>query len=237
MKQGNVEKVLHPILVVWFTSVGFMTNAKGVTAGVNPDKEMFSFSQAIGRPISFILLPDPIVWGRSASLPTNDSCRLRAIDGRLPGALGEAYEAAICSRLQLEQGGKGQKPIFTSLEEAVAGSSKPQLLIFFSLACHVCWEELFEMKEFIETYTIPVGIVGIAHEPPAELASFAARYSFPYPIVHDGTRQLFRQFRVKLEPFRVILEKGTILYRDDLDVDYFERRDRVKRCLLEIASK
>lgn len=130
-----------------------------------------------------------------------------------------------------------QEKIYASLEEAVAGSSGPQLLIFFSLSCHVCWEDLFEMKEFIEKYHIPVGIIGIGRESITELESFAARYSFPYPIVHDRTKQLYRRFRVKLEPYRVILDQGRVLYQDDLTVDFFERRDRAKQCLLEIASR
>lgn len=132
----------------------------------------------------------------------------------------------------------GQGRIFSSLEEVVSPSSPlPHLLIFFSLACHVCWDELFEMKEFIEKYNIPVGIVGIAKETPQALQSFAARYSFVYPIVLDAERQLYRKFRVRLEPYRVILERGKIIYQDDLDEDFLIRRDKAKRCLLEIASR
>jgi len=42
--------------------------------------------------------------------------------------------------------------IYSSLEEAIGNSSQPVVLIFFSLACYVCWDELFEMKEFIEKF-------------------------------------------------------------------------------------
>ncbi len=130
-----------------------------------------------------------------------------------------------------------QTQVFFSLEEAVSGSGEPQLLVFFSLACPVCWEELFEMKEFIEKFSIPVGIVGISRESPDELRAFAARYSFPYPIVYDEHKKLYRRFKVKLEPYRILLEKEQILYQDDLDENFQQRRDRIKRCLLEIASR
>jgi hypothetical protein len=40
-----------------------------------------------------------------------------------------------------------------------------------------------------------------------------------------------------LEPFRVILNQDSVLYEDDSSQDFFVRRDKVKRCLVEIASR
>jgi hypothetical protein len=131
----------------------------------------------------------------------------------------------------------GETGIYSSLEEAVANPEQPVLLVFFSLSCHVCWDELFEMKEFIEKYSIPVGIVGIARETPEELRAFVARYSFGHPVVCDRRKELYRRFKVKLEPYRVILEKNRVIYEDDCDLDFFTRRERTKQCLLAIASK
>ncbi|MBM3284985.1 MAG: peroxiredoxin family protein [Candidatus Aminicenantes bacterium] len=130
-----------------------------------------------------------------------------------------------------------QQRLFASLEEVVSGSPVPFVAVFFSLSCHVCWDELFEMKEFIEKYHIPVGIVGISRDSPDELRAFSRRYSFFYPIVCDERKQLYRRFKVKLEPYRIILEKGKVLYEDDLNEDFVTRRDKIKRCLLAIASR
>jgi peroxiredoxin len=131
----------------------------------------------------------------------------------------------------------GEALVFSSLEEAVADSERPVLLVFFSLACHVCWDELFEMKEFIEKSNIPVELIGIAREAPEELRAFAARYSFGHPVVQDRNKKLYRRFKVKLEPYRVILEKKRVIYEDDCDLNFFVRRERAKRCLLAIASR
>ena len=127
--------------------------------------------------------------------------------------------------------------IFSSLEEAVPRPVRPLLLVFFSLECHICWDELFEMRYFLEKNSIPVDLVGISREPEEELRPFLSKYAFSYPVVSDRGKTLFRRFKVRLEPFRVILNQGSVLYEDDSSQDFFVRRDRVKRCLVEIASR
>ena len=127
--------------------------------------------------------------------------------------------------------------VFSSLEEAIPCPERPLLLVFFSLECHPCWDELFEMKYFLEKNGIPVDLVGISKEPEEELRTFLTKYAFSYPVVSDRGKMLFRRFKVRLEPFCVILNRGTVLYQDDTNQDFFIRRDEVKRCLLEIASR
>lgn len=127
--------------------------------------------------------------------------------------------------------------IFSSLEEAVPRPVRPLLLVFFSLECHICWDELFEMRYFLEKNSIPVDLVGISREPEEELRPFLSKYAFSYPVVSDRGKTLFRRFKVRLEPFRVILNQGSVLYEDDSSQDFFVRREKVKRCLVEIASR
>lgn len=133
-----------------------------------------------------------------------------------------------------------QKPpvkIYSSLEEIPGATTESVALIFFSLVCHVCWEELFEMKEFVEKFSLPVLLVGVSADKPDELKSFASRYSFDSPIIYDANKLLFRRFKVKIEPYRVILVKNQTVYADDYSLDYLTRRDRAKQCLLQIASR
>ena len=132
----------------------------------------------------------------------------------------------------------GTVKIFRSLEEAVPQLERPLLLIFFSLDCPVCWEELFEMRIFLENNSIPVDLVGICREAEEELRPFLSKFAFFYPVVSDRRKALFRKFRVRLEPFRVILAPDlSILYEDDMGQDFYLRRDEVKRWLLLIASR
>jgi peroxiredoxin len=127
--------------------------------------------------------------------------------------------------------------VFFSLAEAVTQPERPLLLVFFSLDCHVCWEDLIEMKYFIEKNDLPVELIGISSDAPPELEDFLDKYSFPYPVVCDKRKELHRRFKVKLEPFKIIIKNDAILYADDAYQDFFARREKVKRCLLEIASK
>jgi peroxiredoxin len=133
--------------------------------------------------------------------------------------------------------------IFGSLEEAIYSgdtnhnSVQPVLLVFFSLACHVCSDELFEMRYFLEENSIPVDLVGVCREPREELAHFLNKYKFYYPVVCDREKTLFKKFRVRLEPVCVILYQDAVIYEDDRSLDLFARRDEVKRWLVEIASR
>lgn len=127
--------------------------------------------------------------------------------------------------------------IYSSIEEIADSSTQPILLVFFSLVCHVCWDELFEMKDFIEKFSLPVILIGISANETEELQAFASRYSFTYPLIQDRDKKLYRQFKVKLEPYRVILYNHQLVYADDYLLDYQTRRDRAKQCLLNLVSK
>jgi hypothetical protein len=137
---------------------------------------------------------------------------------------------------QVIPGGDGVR-IFGALSEAVPRPEQPLLLVFFSLDCPVCWGELFEMRHFIEENDIPVDLIGISSEPEDELRPFLGKYAFFHPVVSDRARALYRRFRVRLEPFLVVLEGDSVLYLDDTSEDFSVRGDKVKRCLLEIASR
>ena len=127
--------------------------------------------------------------------------------------------------------------IFSSLEEAIQEASRPLLLVFFSLECHLCWDELFEMRYFLEKNSIPVDLVGISREAEEELRPFLSKYAFSYPVVSDRQKALYRRFKVRQEPYRVILYQDAVLFQDDTSQDFFVRRDKVKRCLIELASR
>jgi len=61
--------------------------------------------------------------------------------------------------------------------------------------------------------------------------------AFFVPVVAYLRKSLFMKVKVRLEPFCVILDQGSVLYEDDTNQDLFARRDEVKRCLVEIASR
>ncbi len=144
------------------------------------------------------------------------------------------------SECQLRPPASGQKApavIHSSLEEIVSDFNQPVLLVFFSLACHVCWEELFEMKDFMEKMNLPVLLIGVSADGMEQLQSFASRYSFSYPIVQDKNRKLYRKYKVRLEPYRVVIHNRETVYADDYLIDYETRRERAKQCLLNLVSE
>lgn len=132
----------------------------------------------------------------------------------------------------------GPYGIFSSLEEVAGYQERPLVLVFISLTCHVCWEELFEMKDFVEKMALPVNLVGVSAESRERLESFVRRYSFSYPVIEDRNKTLFRRFRVRLEPFVVVLNsKGEVFHLDDPILDFEARRDINKKKILELVEK
>lgn len=127
--------------------------------------------------------------------------------------------------------------IVSSLEEAAGESRGPFVLVFFSLDCPVCWEELFEARYLLVKNTIPIDLIGISAETPEDLEPFLEKHGFFSPVVSDRRRELFRRFRVRLEPFVVVLEGDRVLYRDDDIDDLVTRREKLRQCVLAINSR
>lgn len=125
--------------------------------------------------------------------------------------------------------------IFFSLGEAVPEPEAPVLLVFFSLDCHVCWDDLFEMRYFIERNRIPVTLVGVTKDSPVAVDAFLRKYSFFHPVVCDQRKELYRRFKVSLEPYKVIFDNGRVLYQDDDYAEFSERLEKAKECLRDMT--
>jgi peroxiredoxin len=150
-----------------------------------------------------------------------------------------ALVSILISCLDAAQPARGAEDplIVSSLAEAAPDQQRPIVLVFFSLDCHVCWEELFEMRYFVQKNSIPIDLIGVTTDKRGELEPFLRKYSFFHPVVSDRRRELYRRFQVRLEPATVIIQNDRILYRDGPVDDYFNRREKARKCLLEIAAK
>jgi len=131
----------------------------------------------------------------------------------------------------------GQTRIVGTLEEAVGPQDGPAVLVFFSLDCHVCWDELFEVRYLVEKLSVPIAFVGISADSRDTLDPFLAKHGFFYPVVCDQGRALFRKFKVRLEPLTVIIDGDRTIHRDNQAATPAVRRERTRQCLLEINSK
>lgn len=127
--------------------------------------------------------------------------------------------------------------IVSSLNEAVPDPQRAMVLVFFSIECPACWEELFEVRWLVSNYSIPIDLVGVTRDRREELEPFLGKFGFQEPVVSDRQRELYRRFRVAGEPFVVILADGAVLYRDHPADGPEERREKTKKCLLEIRDK
>ncbi len=131
----------------------------------------------------------------------------------------------------------GEVRIVGSLEEAAGGPPGLAVLVFFSLDCPVCWEELFEVRYIVEKNSVPIALIGISADSREDLEPFLAKHAFFYPTVSDQGHALFRRFKVKLEPLVVVIDAGKVIHRDSTAESFDRRREKLKRCLLEISEK
>ncbi len=126
------------------------------------------------------------------------------------------------------------KPYVFSLEEVALNPGEPVLLVFFNVSCHVCWEELFIWRDFILTREIQVALVGVTRDPEEAVALFLRRYPVSIPVVIDRRGHLFRQHRVLMEPFLLLVKGEKIIYKDNLMEPLEKRREKLEQCLLGV---
>ena len=127
-----------------------------------------------------------------------------------------------------------QKNYFFSLQEAPVDLERPFLLIFFNVSCPVCWDELFVWRDFVETRQIPVQLVGVTRDPEEAVSHFLRKYRLKIPIIIDRQSQLFRLYRVRLEPFLLLGRGQEIIYKDNLMEPVTRRREKLEQCLLSL---
>lgn len=123
---------------------------------------------------------------------------------------------------------------YFSLEEAPVDYNRPYLLVFFNVGCHLCWDELFIWKEFIDRHQLDVQLVGVSRDPETAIELFIKKYSISFPIILDRQGHLFRLYRVRLEPFFLLGQGKDVIYWDNLLEPLATRREKLKQCLLAL---
>jgi hypothetical protein len=127
--------------------------------------------------------------------------------------------------------------ICSSLEEAAPAGSGPVLLVFFSIECAVCYEELFEARHFVDRGGWPVEVVGVSLALRDELEAFLEKHAWTRPVVLDRRKVLFRRFQVHAVPFKVLTLGTEAVYRDDPYLAPAARREELAACLTRLFSR
>jgi hypothetical protein len=127
--------------------------------------------------------------------------------------------------------------ICASLEEAVPAGAGPVLLVFFSTACPLCYDELFESRYLVDKGDWPVAVVGVFSGPREELRTFLEKYAWTLPVVLDRRKVLSKKYKADAVPFKALLLGMEVVYRDDPYRDPEGRREELKRCLTRLFSR
>jgi len=135
--------------------------------------------------------------------------------GGLPGAAEAPSGVRICQ----------------TLAEAAPAGTGAVLLVFFSIECPVCYEELFEARYFMGKGGWPVEVVGVSIALREDLEAFLDKHGWTAPVVLDRRRTLFRKYNVDAVPCKVLLLGTEPVYRDDPYLGPEARREELTRCL------
>jgi hypothetical protein len=126
--------------------------------------------------------------------------------------------------------------ICATLDEAVPPGAGPALLVFFSIECAVCYEELFETRYLVDKGGWPVPVIGVALALREDLEIFLEKHGWTAPVVLDRRRVLFRRFKVDAVPDRVLIVGDRAVCRDDTSRVPGARREELEKCLIRLFS-
>ncbi len=127
--------------------------------------------------------------------------------------------------------------VVATLAEALPKPDSPVLLVFFTVDCPACFDELFEARYFLDKGRWPVEVVGVSSAPRDILEPFLEKYAWTRPVVSDRRKALFRKYRVDMVPHAVLLMGSSTLYEDDPYADRARRREDLKKCLEKLFSR
>jgi len=123
------------------------------------------------------------------------------------------------------------------LDEAAPPGTGPLLLVFFSLDCHVCSDELIEARYLVEKGRWPVTVVGVTSGPREPLREFLEKHAWELPVVLDARKALHKRFQAGPAPGMALVVAGEVVHRNDPYLGFEERRKELERCLTRLFSR
>jgi hypothetical protein len=127
--------------------------------------------------------------------------------------------------------------ICSSLGEAFPSGHGPVLLVFFSIECPGCYDDLFEARYLVDKRRWPVDVVGVSLALRDDLEAFLEKHAWTSPVVLDRRKVLFRKYKVDAVPLKVLLVGTEPVYRDDPYLGPEARREELTQCLTRLFSR
>jgi thiol-disulfide isomerase/thioredoxin len=132
----------------------------------------------------------------------------------LSAPLHAAWQSAVNGNML----GKRMPPLVPALLASPPGADSGVLLVdFWAPWCVPCHESVPVLNRLQRTYGARgLRVVGMAREPPAELAAFTRRVPLAYPVGCDPGGALFATLGVRSLPYAVLVDRnGIIVWQGD----------------------
>ncbi len=134
-------------------------------------------------------------------------------------------------------GGWRRPPILSSLAEARKDGHGLAVVVFFSVDCQVCFEDLFDVRRLIDGAAGPVELIGVTRGDRAGLEEFMDRYRIDIPLVLDRRNESFKKFGVRGTPCKLVLAGDEVIYRDDGLARREVQYEELRKCLNSVFSR
>jgi hypothetical protein len=154
-----------------------------------------------------------------------------------PGLSLFAAAALLAGGPRVAAGVPPEVRICSTFEDAAPPGTGAVLLVFFSIECPVCYEELFEARYLVDKGGWPITVIGVSIALREDLEAFLAKHSWTAPVILDRRRALFRKYDVDAVPFKILLRGTEEVYRDDPYLGPEARREELIRCLTRHFSR
>ena len=128
--------------------------------------------------------------------------------------------------------------VLSSLEEVLPRDGTPALIVFFSVSCPSCFDDLLEMIHFVKKNGLPVRSSASAGTRMLTSRAFMEKYSVGCSVVRDNRGKAPQTIRRGPRALQDRPAAATaVLYRDDDYLEFSERRRRAGQCLIDLAGR
>lgn len=102
-------------------------------------------------------------------------------------------------------------------------SKKPILIIFFSVDCRICYQQILNVNKSYYKIIHKIRIFGVTRDDMESIKNFKVKYDIKFPLIYDKFGKYHKKFSVKVIPHRILIKENRIIYKDDHYKNFSER--------------
>lgn len=95
-------------------------------------------------------------------------------------------------------------------------TSNNMVLIFFSLGCKVCYDDILRANKLFDKYKKNLSIIGISKDDYKDLSTFQKNHAIKFPLYSNKSGKIFKKFNVREVPHIVMVKDQKVVFEYDI---------------------